>query len=329
MRRRDFLVGVGLVTAAWPVPGLAQRPPLPFVGFLSFGSPNEREGMEDAFRAGLREGGFVEGTNVAIVSRWAEGRRERLPHLAAELVKLQVAVIATSGGPAPALAAKAATKTIPIVFLSTADPVKLGLVPSLSHPDGNITGITSNLGSLDAKRVQIMAEMLPGAGVIAYLANPDNPGDYVNQVVNEVQAFAKTSGTPLRVVHARNSKEIEAAFVAIKKTKAKAVVVGTEGLFTTRREQVIELAERHAIPASYSRKEFVIDGGLMSYGTDYEAIYRQQGIYVARILKGSTPGDLPVFQSERFELVFNLRTANKLGLKIPDKLLVRADRVIR
>ena len=329
MKRREFIVGMASGVLGSPLPALAQRSLIPFIGYLSIGSPNEREVAVDAFREGLKQGGFIDGVDVAIEYRWAEGHDERLPRLAADLVSRKVAVIATSGGPQAALAAKAATRTIPIVFVATADPMRLGLVSSLSRPDANVTGVTTNLGSVDAKRIQIIRELLPTASTVAYLINPTAPSAYLKQELKEVDAVAKATGTKVHVVNASTAKEIEAAFRTIKKYRANALVVATEGLFTTSRELLIELAERYSIPACYSRREFTVDGGLMSYGVDYQSVYRQQGVYTARILKGATPGELPVVQAATYELILNLTTAKKLGLAIPQTLLVRADRVIQ
>lgn len=325
MNRRDAVVALVALGAA-PRATLAQRPALPFIGFLSTGSPNEREGMVDSFRKGLKEGGYVDGKDVAVEYRWAEGRSDRLPRLATDLVNRKVAAIATSGGLAPALAAKSATKTIPIVFLGAGDPVKLGLVASLNRPGGNVTGVISFPSSLEAKRLQTMRDMLPAANTIAYLVNPNSP--IADLTIREVQAAAGATATKLHVVKAGSERELDVAFAAVKKSRANALLVATDALFTTLRDQIVSLAERHAIPASYARREFPVAGGLMSYGPDYADAYRQQGVYTARVLKGAKPDELPVIQSTKFELVVNFKTAKKLGLAISRDFLQRVDEVI-
>jgi putative tryptophan/tyrosine transport system substrate-binding protein len=326
LHRRHVLVALATFVAVWPCSALPQRSAIPFIGYLSSGSPNEREQMLVSFRRGLKEGGYVDGQDVAIEYRWAEGRFDRLPDLAADLVKRKVAVIATSGGASSALAAKAATKTIPIVFLSAADPIKLGLVPSLSRPGGNVTGVTSLPLSLESKRLQTMRELLPGATRVAVLVNPKSPTAQVE--IQEIESAALSMGTQIIVVNAASPREFETAFAAIKNERANALFVVTDAMFTTQREHLVELAERYAIPASYSRREFAIEGGLMSYGPDYADVYRQHGAQTARVLKGAKPAELPVIQAGKLELVFNLKTAKKLGLAISRDFLTRADEVI-
>jgi len=299
---------------------------MPFIGFLSTGSPNERAHMVESFRKGLKEGGYVDGKDVAIEYRWAEGRADRLPQLAAELVNRKVAVIATSGGAPSVLAAKSATSTIPIVFNTALDPVKLGLVASLSRPGGNITGVANVSGALEVKRLEIVRELVPAATRIAYLVNPTDPG--TKTFLNDVQSAAQKTATRVRVVNASNEAEIEAALGTIRQSRAHALLVAGNAMFTTRRDQLVALAARLAIPASYSRREFVAAGGLTSYGPDYMDAYRQQGLYTARILKGAKPADLPVSQSTKFELVLNLKTARKLGLAVPRDFLQRVDEAI-
>jgi putative ABC transport system substrate-binding protein len=299
---------------------------MPFIGFLSTGSPNERAHMVESFRKGLKEGGYVDGKDVAIEYRWAEGRADRLPQLAAELVNRKVAVIATSGGAQSALAAKSATSTIPIVFNSALDPVKLGLVASLSRPGGNITGVANVSGALEVKRLEMLRELVPTATRITYLVNPTDPG--TKTFLNDVQSAAQKTAIRVRVVNASSEAEIDTAFAAIKQSRADALLVAGNALFTTRRDQLVALATRYAIPASYSRREFVVAGGLTSYGPDYMDAYRQQGLYTARILKGAKPADLPVSQSTKFELVLNLKTARKLGLAVPRDFLQRVDEAI-
>jgi putative ABC transport system substrate-binding protein len=317
---------MGGAALAWPLAALAQQPAMPFIGFLSTGSPNERAHMVESFRKGLKEGGYVDGKDVAIEYRWAEGRAERLPQLAAELVNRKVAVIATSGGAQSALAAKSATSTIPIVFNSALDPVKLGLVASLSRPGGNITGVANVSGALEVKRLEMLRELVPTATRITYLVNPTDPG--TKTFLNDVQSAAQKTAIRVRVVNASSEAEIDTAFAAIKQSRADALLVAGNALFTTRRDQLVALATRYAIPASYSRREFVVAGGLTSYGPDYMDAYRLQGLYTARVLKGAKPADLPVSQSTKFELVLNLKTARKLGLAVPRDFLQRVDEVI-
>ena len=329
MKRRRFVSWVSATAAGWPLLALSQRSSIPFVGFLNSGSPNEREGMVEAFRAGLEEGGFADGKDVAIEYRWAEGRFDRLSHLATELVERHVAVIATSGGPMPAIAAKSATKTIPIVFLATTDPVKLGLVESFGRPHGNVTGVTSILATVEAKRIQTMLELLPKAKTIAYLTNPNIAQKQREEVQKEIQVVAKASAITVATVYAGKEQELEPAFAAAHKARANALVVATDAFFTSRRERLVSLAERHAIPASYHRREFVAAGGLMSYGAHYADMYRQQGLYAARILKGAKPSDLPVVQASKFELVLNLKTARNLHINVPDAFLARANELIQ
>jgi putative ABC transport system substrate-binding protein len=317
---------MGGAVLAWPLAALAQQPAMPFIGFLSTGSPNERAHMVESFRKGLKEGGYVDGKDVAIEYRWAEGRADRLPQLAAELVNRKVAVIATSGGAQSALAAKSATSTIPIVFNSALDPVKLGLVASLSRPGGNITGVANVSGALEVKRLEMLRELVPTATRITYLVNPTDPG--TKTFLNDVQSAAQKTAIRVRVVNASSEAEIDTAFAAIKQSRADALLVAGNALFTTRRDQLVALATRYAIPASYSRREFVVAGGLTSYGPDYMDAYRLQGLYTARILKGAKPADLPVSQSTKFELVLNLKTARKLGLAVPRDFLQRVDEAI-
>ena len=325
MKRRSFLA-VLCTAAATPLAALAQRPTMPFIGFLSGGSPNERTHLVEAFRQGLKEAGYVDGKDVAIEYRWAEGHYERLTGLATELVNRQVAVIAATAGSQSALAAKAATSTIPIVFTGGGDPVQLGLVASLSRPGGNATGIT-NIGiSLEAKRFEILRELLPKVSTIAFLVNPNNAT--AKSSVKEVSAAAAAAGKQLQVVNAAVESDLDPAFATIKRSRAGAVLVAQDALFVTRRDQLVALAGRHAIPAVYAFREFTTAGGLLSYGADLRDDYRQAGVYVGRILKGAKPADLPVLQSSKFELVLNLKTAKKLGLTISRDFLARVDAVI-
>lgn len=328
MRRRQFTaIASTLLLAPWHV-ALAQRATIPFIGYLSAGPPNEREQMVDVFRKGLGEGGFVDGKDVAIEFRWAEGRSERLQRLAEDLVKRKVAVIVTSGGSPSALAAKAATQTIPIVFITATDPVSIGLVASLGRPGGNLTGVASAPGSLEAKRLETMRDLLPGATTFAFLVNPKSAAA-VDASIKQVNAAGAATKTRIQVVQASSAREIEAAFAELKKVRAQAVLVANDGLFTTQRELLIELADRYRIPAIYHRREFAAEGGLISYGPDYGDGYRQMGLLAARLLKGAKPADLPVIQASKFELVVNAKTAKKLGITLSRDFLSRVDEMIQ
>lgn len=322
MHRRAVLV----LLSAWPLAARAQRP-IPFVGFLNSGAPNERAHLVEAFRQGLREGGYVDGKNVAIEYRWAEGRPERLPKLAAELVERNVAVIVTTGGAAPATAAKAATKSLPIVFTMGDDPVKLGLVSSLSHPRGNVTGVTNGAAQLNRKRLEVLKQLLPRATRFIYLANPKNVE--AGAASYDLMAAAEAMRVDVEIVHAGSESEIDNVFAAMKEMRANALVVASDALFLTRREQIVALAARHGIPTSYPFREFPLAGGLMSYGPDIRAGYRQAGVYATRILKGARPADLPVMQVNKIELVVNLRAAKQLGLAFSADFLAHVDEVIQ
>ena len=313
------------ILLACPWLALAQRP-VQFIGFVNSGSPNERTHMIEGFRKGLREGGFVDGQDVAIEYRWAEGRFDRLPALVGALVKRKVAVIVATGGMRPAVAAKAATSTIPIVFTGPQDPVKLGLVASLRRPGGNATGITTVATVLQAKRLEILRDLVPGATTVAFLVNPAAPE--AKSSVREMHEAAAAASTRLQILNASNEAEIDAAFGTLKQGRAKGLLVAAEPLFVSRREQVVALAARHAIPTSYPVREFPLAGGLMSYGPDLAEVYRQAGLYAARILKGAKPSELPVIQSSKFELVVNRTTAKKLKLAVPREFLARVDEVV-
>jgi putative ABC transport system substrate-binding protein len=313
--------------AAFPAAALAQRAAVPFIGFLNIGSPHERRHLIDAFRQGLKEAGFVDGKDVAIEYRWAEGHYERLPSLASELAQRQVAVLVTTGGPSVAAAAKAATSTIPIVFTGGGDPVALGLVASLSRPGGNITGVMNASNALEAKRLEVLLDLVPKAGTIAYLVNPD--GLVANPTVKEMRTAAAAARKQLRVFEARSEKDFDATLKAVKQSGAKALVVGTDAIFTSRRDQLVALVARHTLPACYANRDFVAAGGLVSYGAHIPDVYRQAGIYAGRILKGAKPAELPVRQPEKFELVLNLKTAKKLGLTVSRDFLTRVDEVIQ
>ena len=329
MKRRQFIVQIGGAALAWPFAVAAQRPEMPFIGFLSIGSPNERAHLVEGFRKGLKEGGYVDGKDVAIEYRWAEVRPERLPGLAAELVNRKVAVIVASGGVAPTRAAKSATSTIPIVFTGGQDPVRFGLVASLGRPGGNVTGVTNLSGSLNAKRLEMLRDLLPGIVRIAYLVNPMSfNSEVTNSWIQEIKAAATATGREIQFLNASNEREIDAAFAAIKQGRARALLVPADSFFLNRREQIVALAARHAIPASYPYREFAEAGGLISYGPDLVDSYREAGVYVARILKGAKPADLPVIQASKLKLVVNLKTAKKLGIPVSRDFLARVDEVI-
>jgi len=326
MKRRFFITLLGGVAVAWPLAARAQQPAMPAVGFLGSTSPDAFGDRLRAFRSGLKDTGFVEGENVAIVYRWADNQIDRLPVLAAELVRRQVAVLIATGGPASALAAKASTTTIPIVIAVGEDPVGLGLVASLSRPGGNITGVNFVIGELGAKQLGLLRELVPRATRMAVLVNPASPT--VVQFTRDVGEAARAMGLQIQVLNAGTSGEITAAFATLVSNRVEALFVSSDLLFFTRRLQLATLATRHVIPAIYNVREFVEAGGLMSYGTNLAEAFRQVGVYAGRILKGAKPADLPVVQSTKFELVINLVTAGALGLTVPPTLLARADEVI-
>ena len=326
MKRRRALTLIGAV-ALFPASTLAQRTAVPFIGFLSAGSPHERSHLVAAFRQGLKESGFVDGKDVAIEYRWAESHYERLRPLADELAQRQVAVIVATGGQGSAVAAKAATSTIPIVFTGGGDPIRLGLVASLSRPGGNVTGVMNVSNSLDAKRLEVLLDLVPKASTIAYLINPDNVS--IESSLKDVRSAAAAARKQLRVFEARTETDFDAAFVAIKQGGAKALLVGTDAVFISHRDALVGLAARHSLPASYNTREYAAAGGLVSYGANFSDVYRQAGIYTGRILKGAKPAELPVRQPEKFELVLNLKTAKKLGLAVSRDFLTRVDEVIQ
>src|SRR5262249_17389347 len=322
--RRELLAALGGAAAAWPLAARAQQPAMPAIGFLSSRSSNDSALQIAAFHQALGEAGFVEGRNVAIDYRWADGQYDRLPGLAADLVGRQVAVI-FAGGPA-AHVAKAATTTIPIVFVSGEDPVEFGLVASLNRPGGNVTGVLFLAGMLGANRLELRRRAGPAATTIAVLVNPDAPDTEAER--REVQGAAQTIGQQLIIVDARSDADIETAFATFVEGRAGALLVGTGAFMLSHRERVVALAARHAIPAMHSLRESVDAGGLMSYAPSITDAYHQTGVYAGRILKGEKPADLPVMQSIKFAFVINLKTAKALGLHIPDKLLALADEVI-
>ena len=322
--RREFVTLLGGAAAGLPLAALAQQPALPTIGFIGVSQSNS--GWR-AFAQGLGEAGFVEGKNVVIEYRWAEGRYERFPELAADLVERRVAVIATPGNAVAALAAKAATTTIPIVFGIADDPVRRGLVASLARPGANITGINFLTGELVAKRLALLHELVPSATRVMALLNPAD-GPRAEAVQKDVEGAARAGGLQMRILNASTSREIDAALGTLAGERADALFVSPDSFFNSRRVQLVNLAARYLVPASFAVRDYVEVGGLMSYGTDVSHMYRQVGFYTGRVLKGAKPADLPVEQSTKFELVLNLQTARMLGLDVPPSLLARADEVI-
>jgi putative ABC transport system substrate-binding protein len=324
IRRREFIAAFGGAAAAWPLAARAQQPAMPVIGFVNPASADARRDLVAAFQQGLAEAGYVEGRNVAIEYRWAGGHYDRLPSLAADLVQQKVAVIAATSTPA-ALAAKRATSTVPLVFTTGGDPIKLGLVASLSRPGGNVTGSTQFSVEVGPKRLELARELFAGATTVALLVNPTNP--LAATVSKELQAVADTLGRRLDVLHANTQVEFEAAFATAAQLRA-AVVIGADPLFSSHAAQLGALALRHSVPAIYQYREFAAAGGLMSYGGYATDTYRLGGIYTGRILNGEKPADLPVQQVTKVELIINLKTARALGLPVPLPLLARADEVI-
>jgi putative tryptophan/tyrosine transport system substrate-binding protein len=327
MRRREFITLLGGAAAAWPLAARAQQAGMPVVGLLNPTSPDVIADRVRGFRQGLKDTGYVEGENVAIEYRWADGQFDRLSALAAELVRRQPNVIVATGGAASAFAAKAATATIPVVFEVAQDPVRLGLVASLARPGGNVTGINFFSGELAAKRLELLRELVPGAARVAVLVNPRNAPN-TETTLTEVEAAAGSIGLQIQIVHASTNSEINAAFETILRERPDALFVGQDGFFNSRRVQLTHLASRHTLPAIYGGRDFVVAGGLMSYGSDITDAYRQVGGYAGRILKGTKAADLPVVQASKFELVINAQTAKLLDLTVPPKLLSIADEVI-
>jgi putative ABC transport system substrate-binding protein len=323
--RREFITLLGGAAAAWPLAARAQQAAMPVIGFLNPGSPDTMADRMRGFRQGLRESGYIEGDNVTIAYRWAENQMDRLPELAADLVHRRVSVIAAFAT-APAFAAKAATTTIPIVFLAPEDPVRFGLVASLARPDGNLTGINLFTGELSAKRLEILREMVTGATHVAVLVNPTNPT--METTVRDVEAAARATGLQVQVFNASTSGEIDAAFASFARERPDAVFVQLDVFLNSRRAQLVNLASRHALPATYANRDFAEMGGLMSYGANIADAFRQVGVYAGRILKGAKPAELPVVQASKFELVINNQTARMLGLTVPPTLLATADEVI-
>ena len=327
MRRREFITLLGGAAATWPLAARAQQPAMPVIGFLDPRSPHTTADQLRAFRQGLKDTGYVEGENVAIEHRWAEGQFDRLPALAAELVRRRVAVIVTSGGAVAALAAKAATATIPIVFSVAEDPARLGLVASLARPGGNLTGVNLVIGELTAKRLGLLRELAPGAARVAVLVNPANIAN-TEATLRDVEPAARAMGLQIQILKASTNQDIEATFATFVRERPDVLFVGNDTFLTSRRVQLVHLATRHALPAAYALRDFAEVGGLMSYGVNITDAARQLGVYAGRILKGAKPADLPVVQSSKFELVINAMTARMLGLTVPPSLLSVADEVI-
>ena len=326
MRRREFITLLGGAAVAWPLAARAQNPAMPVIGFLSNASPDLYAIRLRSFRQTLKEAGYVEGQNVAIEYRWAEGQNNRLPALAAELVDRHVDVIAAAGGTPSAVAAKAATASIPIVFAVAVDPVKIGLVASLNRPGGNLTGITNLNAEVGPKRLELLRELIPTATSVALLVNPTSP--VAEPFSRAMQAAARTLGLQLHVLQASTEQDFDKVFADMVRLRAGALVISPDVYFNTRSKQLATLSLRHALPAIYQYHEFAAAGGLMSYGSDETEYYRLIGIYTGRILKGEKPADLPVVQSTKVEMILNLKTAKALGITVPVPLSGRADEVI-
>ena len=326
MKRRQFITLLGGAAAAWPLAARAQQPAMPVIGYLNLGGSPESDVRLTGLRRGLNQTGYVEGRNVVIEYRWAGNQADRLPALVAELVQLRVSAIVANGLP-PALAAKAATTSIPIVFSVASDPVQFGLVASLNRPGGNLTGYNVLLGELGAKGLALLHELVPGIATIGFLGNPNNRAVF-ELMTRDVLAAASVMGLKVQIFNAITDREIDAAFVSLAQARSGALLVGNDLFFNSRIEQIVALAARHAIPTMYPVREFVVAGGLISYGGSLTENYRQVGLYTGRILKGEKPADLPVIQATKFPLIINLKTAKALGLEVPDKLLARADEVI-
>jgi putative ABC transport system substrate-binding protein len=326
MRRREFIRLLGGAAAAWPLAARAQRPTMPVIGLLGSDSPELYADRLRAFRQGLKETGYIEGQSLAIEYRWAEGRNDQLPVLAADLARRQVSVIVALGSTPATLAAKAATTTIPVVFFIGADPLQLGLVASLSRPGGNLTGVTSLNQELVAKRVELLHEVVPGTTSMALLINPTSP-NLTKTAIEDAHAAARSLGRNLDVLHASTERDIDTVFAALTQLRVGSLVIGVDAFFISRSEQLATLALRRAVPAIFQYRPFAAAGGLMSYGTPIET-YSLAGVYTGRVLKGEKPADLPVLQVTKVELILNLRTAKTLGLTFPLSLLGRADEVI-
>jgi len=327
LKRRDLIALLGSATVVWPLAARAQQLATPVVGFLDPRSPEANADRVGAFRQGLKDAGYVEGENVVIDYRWAENQMDRLPALAAELVRRRVAVIAASGGPDTVFVAKTSTTTIPIVFAVGDDPVKLGLVASLARPGGNLTGINFFVSELAAKRLELLRELLPQTTRVAVLVNPAE-ATLTEATLRDVEAAARLIGLQIQVLNASTSREIDTVFATIARERPDALFVGTDPFFVSRRVQLAQLTTLHKVPAIYALRQYAEAGGLMSYGASLTDAYRQMGAYAGRLVKGTKPADLPVVQATKFELVVNHQTARMLGLTVPPTLLARADEVI-
>jgi putative ABC transport system substrate-binding protein len=327
LTRRYFVRCLGGAAAAWPIAGRAQQPTMPVIGFLNSSSLDTYAHLLRAFRQGLKDNGYVERENVTIDYRWADGQLDRLPALADELARRQVATIVATGGAHSALAAQAATSTIPIVFVVGEDPVRLGLVASIARPGGNMTGINFFVYELAAKRLALLRELVPAATRLTVLVNPANAA-HAEATLKDVEMAARAIGLQIEIVNASTSREIDGAFAGLARERADALFVLPDPFFIMRRVQIVQLAARHAIPATYPVRDFAEPGGLISYGTNTVDAWRQAGVYTGRILKGAKPADLPVVQSSKFELVINAQTARMLGITVPPSLLAIADEVI-
>jgi ABC-type uncharacterized transport system substrate-binding protein len=326
MKRREFITLFGATALAWPLAARAQQPTMPVIGFLDSNSPDVHTNLLRSFRQGLNETGYVEGRNVAIEYRWSDGQYDRVPELAADLIRRQVTVITTIDGSASALAAKAATSTIPVIFRIGADPVALGLVASLNRPGGNVTGVTSLTVEVGAKRLELLHEVVPTATLLALLVNPTSP--FAETLTRDLQTATRILGPRIHVVNASTDHDLSSAFANLVQLQVGGLVIGSDVFFNSRSKQLAALTIHHAIPAVYQYREFVAAGGLMSYGGSLEDSYRLAGIYTGRALKGEKPADLPVVQSTKVELFINLKTAKALGLEVPPTLLAPADEVI-
>jgi putative tryptophan/tyrosine transport system substrate-binding protein len=326
MDRREFVAALGGAAVTWPLAAQALQTPMPMVGFLHSASVRNYELLVNAFREGLANAGYVEGRNVTIEYRWAESQLDRLPALATDLIRRRVSVIAACGSPTVALAAKSATGSIPIVFETAADPVQIGLVASLNHPGGNVTGFTNISGELAAKRVGLLRELVPSATSIAALINPTRPGADAQSA--QIHEAARAIGLPLHIVKAASDNDLDAAFSSLAQLKVGGLVIAADALFTDRQHQIVALAKRYAVPTIYKFRHFVVAGGLFNYGPDSNDSYRQTGTLVGRILKGQKPADLPVMRPTKFELVINMKTATALGIEVPNSMQLLADEVI-
>ena len=326
MKRREFITLLGSAAATWPMVARAQQAAIPVIGFLSSRSPGESASVVAAFRQGLRETGFIEGQNLGIAFRWAEGRYDKLPGLASELVSLPVTLLFAAGGTPSAFAAKGATSTIPVVFSAVSDPVEIGLVPSLNQPGGNLTGMAIISASLGTKRLELMKELMPNAGVIGYLLNPAHQKSEIE--TKSVVAAAASLAIDVRILNAKSESELETVFAGLQGMRIGALVVSVEPFFDSQRDRIVGLAAKYTVPTIYAWREYVLAGGLMSYGNDLPESYRQAAIYAGRILKGEKPANLPVVQPTKFHMAVNAKTAKSLGIEVPSRLLGLADELI-